>query len=182
MIVSFPPLVISTIEPLPGKPRKLEVPMPRNDLAVVGHAGPVARGQSMSTPHALSALAALGQPTRLAIFRLLMQSQPAGLPAGAIAEKIGCPQNTLSSHLGILARSGLVSGIRDGRSILYSADMEGMRALIEFLVSDCCNGHPELCSLGTPKPARGAAGKSRKRGKTISLGGPRSASRVNSCG
>ena len=48
MIVSFPPLVISTIEPLPGKLRKLEVPMPRNDLAVVGHAGPVASGQSMS--------------------------------------------------------------------------------------------------------------------------------------
>src|SRR2546426_10286465 len=100
--------------------------MPMKNLAVVGHAGPVTSGDAMSTPHALSALAALGQPTRLEIFRLLMRRQPVGLPAGAIAEAIGCPQNTLSSHLSILARAGLVRGTREGRSILYRADGEGM--------------------------------------------------------
>ena len=121
--------------------------MPRNALAVVGHISPVVQGEAMSAPHALSALAALGQPTRLEIFRLLMRHEPRSLPAGAVAEAIGCPQNTLSSHLGILARAGLVRGTRDGRSIVYRADVAGMRALMAFLVTDCCDGHPELCNL-----------------------------------
>ena len=60
---------------------------------------------------------------------------------------MGCPHNTLSTHLSILARSGLVRGTRDGRSIIYRADVEGMRALIAFLINDCCDGHPEVCNL-----------------------------------
>jgi DNA-binding transcriptional ArsR family regulator len=103
----------------------------------------------MSAPHALAALAALGQPTRLAIFRLLMEREPDGLLAGAIAEAVGCPPNTLSSHIAILARAGLVRGTRDGRSIVYRADVDGMRALMSFLVTDCCNGHPELCEFNS---------------------------------
>jgi ArsR family transcriptional regulator, arsenate/arsenite/antimonite-responsive transcriptional repressor len=122
--------------------------MPRNALAVVSHASPAPVGQVMSAPHALAALAALGQPTRLAIFRLLMQHEPKGFPAGALAEALECPPNTLSTHVGILARAGLVRGARDGRSIVYRADVEGMRALMSFLVTDCCNGHPELCDIG----------------------------------
>ena len=121
--------------------------MPKGALAVVSHVGPVAAGDAMSAPHALAALAALGQPTRLAIFRLLMEREPDGLLAGAIAEAIGCPPNTLSTHIGILARAGLVRGTRDGRSIVYRADVDGMRALMSFLVTDCCNGHPELCEF-----------------------------------
>jgi len=121
--------------------------MPKGSLAVVGHVGPVPRGDRMSSPHALAALAALGQPTRLEIFRLLMRREPAGLAAGAIAEAIGCPHNTLSTHLSILARSGLVRGTRDGRSIVYRADVESMRVLVDFLITDCCDGHPELCNL-----------------------------------
>ena len=81
--------------------------MPKGILAVVGHIGPAPRGDKMSAPHALAAFAALGQPTRLAIFQLLMSAEPHGLAAGAIADKVGCPHNTLSSHLSILARSGL---------------------------------------------------------------------------
>jgi ArsR family transcriptional regulator, arsenate/arsenite/antimonite-responsive transcriptional repressor len=143
--------------------------MAKSALAVVGHVGPAARGDKMSAPHALAALAALGQPTRLEIFRLLMRAEPDGLPAGSIAERIGCPHNTLSSHLGILARSGLVRGTRDGRSIVYRADIDGMRALIGFLVNDCCDGHPELCNL--PEAVRemgsgcGQTSKGKKRGK-----------------
>ena len=140
--------------------------MTRNALAVVGHLGPDA-GDAMSAPHALAALAALGQPTRLEIFRLLMRHEPEGLVAGTIAETIGCPHNTLSSHLGILARAGLVRGTRDGRSITYRADVDGMRTLIGFLVTDCCDGHPELCGLAaapkaaccTPAPKRPARRK-----------------------
>ena len=123
--------------------------MPRDMLAVVGHAGPDPVGDTMTAPHALSALAALGQPTRLAVFRLLMRHEPEGLPAGAIAQQVGCQHNTLSTHLAILARSGLVRGARDGRSIRYRAEIEAMRALVAFLVTDCCDGHPELCGLVT---------------------------------
>jgi ArsR family transcriptional regulator len=121
--------------------------MRKGRLAVVGHIGPAPRGDKISSPHALAALAALGQPIRLEIFRLLMRREPGGVAAGAIAESIGCAHNTLSSHLSILARSGLIRGTRDGRSIVYRADVEGMRALIAFLITDCCDGHPELCNL-----------------------------------
>lgn len=121
--------------------------MRNSSLAVVGHIGPAPRGDKISSPHALAALAALGQPTRLEIFRLLMRREPRGLAAGAIADTIGCPHNTLSSHLGTLARAGLVRGTRDGKSIIYRADVEGMRALVAFLITDCCDGHPEICNL-----------------------------------
>jgi ArsR family transcriptional regulator, arsenate/arsenite/antimonite-responsive transcriptional repressor len=121
--------------------------MRKSSLAVVSHIGPAPRGDKMSAPHALAALAALGQPTRLEVFRLLMRKEPEGLPAGSIADTIGCPHNTLSSHLSILARSGLVRGTREGRSIIYRADVEGIRTLVGFLVTDCCDGHPELCDL-----------------------------------
>jgi ArsR family transcriptional regulator len=121
--------------------------MRKGSLAVVGHIGPAARGDKISAPHALAALAALGQPTRLEIFRVLIRSEPDGVAAGAIAEAVGCAHNTLSSHLSILARSGLIRGTRDGRSIVYRADVEGMRALIAFLINDCCDGHPEICNL-----------------------------------
>jgi ArsR family transcriptional regulator, arsenate/arsenite/antimonite-responsive transcriptional repressor len=116
-------------------------------LAVVGHVGPAAVGDTMSLPHALSTLAALGQPTRLEIVRLLMRQECGGLLAGAIADAIGCPHNTLSSHLSILARAGLIRGTREGRTIIYRADVEAMRALLAFLVNDCCEGHPELCNF-----------------------------------
>jgi DNA-binding transcriptional ArsR family regulator len=76
-----------------------------------------------------------------------MRKEPVGLTAGVIADTIGCPHNTLSAHLSILARAGLVRGTRNGRTIVYRADVEGMRALIAFLVTDCCDKHPEICGL-----------------------------------
>jgi DNA-binding transcriptional ArsR family regulator len=76
-----------------------------------------------------------------------MSHEPRGLAAGAIAENIGCPNNTLSAHLAILARAGLVRGARVGRSIIYRADVDGMKSLLAFLVTGCCGGHPELCDL-----------------------------------
>jgi ArsR family transcriptional regulator, arsenate/arsenite/antimonite-responsive transcriptional repressor len=143
--------------------------MAKSALAVVGHVGPTVNGDRMSAAHALATLAALGQPTRLEIFRLLMRAEPNGMAAGAIADHIGCPHNTLSTNLAILARTGLVRGTREGRSIVYRADVEGIRSLLGFLVNDCCDGHPELCDLQdalreegcgcAPSPAR----KRRKR-------------------
>ena len=128
--------------------------MGTNSLAVVGHVGPRFSGRTMAAPHALAALAALGQPTRLAIFRLLVRKEPAGLSAGALAEAVGCQHNTFSTHIAILARAGLVKGTREGRTITYRTDAVGMSALIAFLVTDCCDGRPELCGLlGPGQPA-----------------------------
>ena len=94
---------------------------------------------------ALDTLAALAQSTRLAVFRLLVSHEPHGLPAGDVAAALDVPQNTLSAHLAVLARAGLVEGERQGRSIVYRARLDALRALMVYLARDCCSAHPELC-------------------------------------
>ena len=94
-------------------------------LAVVGHVGPDFSSRTMDEARALAALAALGQATRLSIFRLLVRKEPGGMTAGALAEAVGCPHNTLSTHVAILARAGLVIGRREGRTINYRAEFGG---------------------------------------------------------
>ena len=94
---------------------------------------------------ALSALSALGQDTRLEVFRLLVRAGSQGIPAGEIATTIGAVQNTTSAHLKVLTHAGLIRAERDGRTIRYVADMIGFRDLLAFLMEDCCNGAPELC-------------------------------------
>jgi DNA-binding transcriptional ArsR family regulator len=93
----------------------------------------------------LSALAALGQETRLDMFRLLVRAGAAGMAAGDIGAAVGAVQNTASAHLKVLAQAGLIRPHRDGRSIRYIADMTGLRDLLAYLMEDCCNGAPELC-------------------------------------
>ena len=100
----------------------------------------------METDQAIDCLAALAQATRLETFRLLVRREPEGVPAGELARLAGVPQNTLSTHLAILARAGLVRGERRSRSIIYRADLDGFRALARFLLQDCCNGRPEVCA------------------------------------
>lgn len=95
---------------------------------------------------ALDALAALGQETRLDVFRLLVKAGKEGMPAGAISDALDVRPNTLSTHLGVLSRSGLVQAERDGRSILYRADLAAMGDLVTYLLQDCCGGQPELCA------------------------------------
>jgi ArsR family transcriptional regulator, arsenate/arsenite/antimonite-responsive transcriptional repressor len=92
-----------------------------------------------------------------------MRKEPIGLPAGSIAESIGCPHNTLSSHLAILARAGLVRGTRDGRTINYRADIEGMRGLVSYLINDCFGGDPELCGFGAMSDGYPPAAKTLRR-------------------
>jgi ArsR family transcriptional regulator, arsenate/arsenite/antimonite-responsive transcriptional repressor len=87
----------------------------------------------------------LGQGSRLEIFRALIRCEPDGIPAGQLAETVGAPHNTTSSNLAILARAGLIFGTRQGRSIVYRANVDGISALINFLLTDCCSGHPEVC-------------------------------------
>lgn len=93
----------------------------------------------------MDVFAALSQPTRLDTFRLLMQREPDGLAAGEIARLVGVPQNTLSTHLAVLVRAGLISSERQSRSIVYRAEIDRVRETASFLVSDCCGGRPELC-------------------------------------
>ena len=100
----------------------------------------------MDMNNAISALAALAQEARLSIFRLLVRAGPDGLAAGEIGRALSIRHNTLSTHLATLARSGLVSARRDGRSIIYRIDLDGTRALFAWLLEDCCQGTPEACA------------------------------------
>ena len=100
----------------------------------------------MESLNAVNALSALAQPTRLLAFRLLVGQEPEGMAAGELARRAGVPQNTLSSHLSIMTRAGLVRSERRRRSVRYRADLEGLRALVTFLLEDCCGGRPELCA------------------------------------
>ncbi|MDN2567019.1 metalloregulator ArsR/SmtB family transcription factor [Aquibium sp. A9E412] len=100
----------------------------------------------MAKPDALAAFAALGQETRLDVFRLLVRAGTGGLAAGDIAARLDTVPNTLSAHLKVLVQAGLVRGERHGRSIRYHADMAGLRGLLAYLMEDCCRGAPELCA------------------------------------
>jgi len=100
----------------------------------------------MDQTDAILALSALGQPTRLETFRLLVRREPEGVPVGDLARAMSAPQNTMSAHLAVLARAGLVRGERRSRSILYRADIERFLALVGFLLTDCCAGRTELCA------------------------------------
>jgi len=100
----------------------------------------------MEKENALKALAALGQETRLEVFRLLVKAGTEGLAAGAVSEALHVRPNTLSTHLSVLSRAGLVRAHRDGRSIHYRADLSVMGALTMYLLQDCCGGNPELCA------------------------------------
>jgi len=100
----------------------------------------------MEAEEAIAALASLAQPTRLETFRLLVKQEPDGLPAGEIARRLDVPHNTMSTHLAILARAGLISVERHSRSMIYRVELTAVRQLVLFLLKDCCNGQPELCA------------------------------------
>lgn len=100
----------------------------------------------MDQTTAVTAFAALAQDTRLAVFRLLMAQGTEGVAAGEIARRLGTPSNTMSTHLAILVRAGLIQARRESRQVFYAVTLPGIRDLIGFLVEDCCGGHPEACA------------------------------------
>ena len=100
----------------------------------------------MDMYQALAAFAALSQSTRLDVFRLLVAHEPEGMPAGEVARRLDVPHNTLSTHLGILARAGLISAERQSRLIIYRAQLDAVRDLASFILKDCCGGKPEICA------------------------------------
>ncbi|ABE75245.1 transcriptional regulator, ArsR family [Psychrobacter cryohalolentis K5] len=100
----------------------------------------------MEMTQVIISFAALSQETRLKAFRLLVSHEPLGLPAGEIARQLSVPHNTMSTHLSVLARAGWVISERQSRQIIYRASLSHMQTVIEFLLQDCCSGHPELCA------------------------------------
>ncbi len=114
----------------------------------------------MESEQTILALAALAQSTRLGVFRLLVKHEPDGLAAGDIAKALAVPQNTMSAHLAILARAGLVMSERKSRSIIYWANLVTFQDLTSFMVEDCCGGSGDLCApVAACKPAHGKRAK-----------------------
>ncbi|WP_404369095.1 ArsR/SmtB family transcription factor [Sphingomonas sp. MMS24-J45] len=105
----------------------------------------------------VSALAALAQQHRLAVFRMLVEAGPDGLAAGVIATRLDLAPSSLSFHLAQLERAGLVSTVRAGRSILYSADFAAMTALVSYLTENCCGGSTCETPATPVPPERNAA-------------------------
>ncbi|MBO6676299.1 MAG: helix-turn-helix transcriptional regulator [Rhizobiales bacterium] len=95
---------------------------------------------------ATQAFAALSQPSRLDAYRLLVKAGESGLMAGQISDSLGVRQNTMSANLAVLLHAGLVRRERHGRTIRYFANFEVMRALMQFMIEDCCNGEPQICA------------------------------------
>lgn len=106
----------------------------------------------MDIDSAIAAFSALAQPTRLEVLRLLVRYEPTGLAAGEIARTMAAPHNTMSSHLAILARAGLVVAERQSRSIIYRARIDAVRSLATYLLEDCCDGQPEACASNNCSP------------------------------
>lgn len=114
----------------------------------------------MDTDQAIQALGALAHGHRLAIYRLLVERGPEGLPAGAIGDGVGLAPSSLTFHLQNLQRSGLLVQRRESRNLIYSIDFDAMNALVGYLTENCCVG--SSCAAEC-KPARPA--KARKRSK-----------------
>lgn len=105
-----------------------------------------------SDDEAVKRFGALAHATRLIVFRALMKAGPEGVPAGALAKAAGVSPSNLSAHLAVLTEAGLAAMTRDGRKRYYAPELEAVANLIGFLVEDCCDGRPEVCSQ---LPARG---------------------------
>lgn len=111
----------------------------------------------MNQTEAIAAFAALAQPSRMSVFRLLVRLGPDGLKVGEISRQLGIVPSTLSGHLSVLKRAGLLTATRRQREILYVADLATANSLVEFLLADCCGGRLANCSeilslLDTDKP------------------------------
>lgn len=120
---------------------------------------------------AVERLAALAQETRLALFRLLVEAGPAGVPAGVIAERLDVAAPTLSFHLKELTHAGLIRALQQGRYVIYSADFDAMNALLAYLTENCCLSTcdpactpcPPTIDSGAARAVLRAAGNSKRR-------------------
>ncbi|MDD2720269.1 MAG: metalloregulator ArsR/SmtB family transcription factor [Gallionella sp.] len=99
----------------------------------------------MDTSQVVEALAALAQPTRLAVYRLLVVAGPEGVAAGQLAEKLNVSPATLSFHFKTLSHAGLIESRQDGRFVYYSANFEVMNGMVGYLTENCCGGNANEC-------------------------------------
>ena len=113
----------------------------------------------METKDVLTALSALAHETRLAIFRLLVETGPEGIPVGKIGERLGTPPTTLSFHLKELANADLVMMQHEGRFIYCSANFATMNGLLAYLTENCCGSGTAFvtCCVPAPHPTEGEA-------------------------
>jgi ArsR family transcriptional regulator, arsenate/arsenite/antimonite-responsive transcriptional repressor len=112
----------------------------------------------VDTEAAFARLAALSHPTRLAAFRLLVEHEPEGLTTGQLVAASGLTQSTFSTHLAVLGKAGLVTAVKQGRQQIQHADVAALRALMLFLVKDCCGGRSDLCEPLVAELAHGDQG------------------------
>lgn len=102
----------------------------------------------MNTSHAVAALSALAQESRLAIFRLLMQAGDHGLSAGKISEATQIAPSSLSFHLKEMLHADMLVSRQEGRFVIYTANYHTMTQLMQFLTENCCAGQP--CEVSSP--------------------------------
>ncbi|MGH8178710.1 MAG: ArsR/SmtB family transcription factor [Steroidobacter sp.] len=112
----------------------------------------------MKTAEVIEALGALAHEHRLAIYRLLVEQGPAGLPAGAIGERVRLVPSSLTFHLQSLQRAGLITQVRASRQLIYSADYTVMNELVSYLTDKCCvasgQNRESACAPRVAKPVR----------------------------
>ena len=106
----------------------------------------------MKKPQAIAGLAALAQENRLDMFRLLVRAGPEGMPAGEVSSALGISPNTLTFHFDRLREAGLVTVRREGRSMIYAAQFDGMNSLIGYLTENCCQGANANCAAPVCEP------------------------------
>lgn len=99
----------------------------------------------------ITALSGLAQEHRLAIFRLLVQTGPEGLPASEVGGKVGLAPSSLSFHLKELVHANLLTSRQEGRFVIYSANFKTMIGVIEFLTANCCDGNPCVPTVSSPR-------------------------------
>ena len=114
----------------------------------------------MKLPAAVESLGALAHEHRLAIYRLLIRQGPKGLPAGVVGKRIGLTPSSLTFHLQVLQRAGLIKQVRSGRQLFYSADFSAMNELVGYLTDECCfesaSCAPDCAPIRKAKPSKAA--------------------------
>ena len=106
----------------------------------------------MEMKEAVKALAALAHDSRLAIYRLLVQAGPEGLPAGQLAEMMQIPPSSLSFHLKELVNADLLVSQQSGRFVIYAAKYDSMNELLSFMTENCCGGNPCTTTIECCEP------------------------------
>ncbi|MEK9282788.1 metalloregulator ArsR/SmtB family transcription factor [Bradyrhizobium sp. ISRA442] len=104
----------------------------------------------MKIDDAAARLEALGNPTRLKIYRTLVRAGHAGLPVGRLQERLKIPASTLSHHIKGLVAVGLMTQLREGTTLICHAEYDTMRGLVDFLVAECCADEVECGTAARP--------------------------------